>query len=65
MLILCCAGGPSVPNWILLLPRTLPRSHGSLQGAVDAESSFAEVAAVELGPGSDSGSDFGPGSLEI
>ena len=27
-----------------------------------AESSFAEAAVVELGPGSDSGPDFGPDS---
>ena len=47
-----------MPNEILLLPRTLSRSHGSLQGAVDAESSFAEVAAVELGSGYGSGPDF-------
>ena len=37
----------------------LPRSHGFLQGVAGAESSPAEAAVVELGPGS------GPGSLEI
>ena len=49
--------------------RILPRSRGFLQGVTGAESSYAEAAVVESGPGSDSGPDFGPdsglGSLEI
>ena len=47
--------------------RILKRSHGFLQGAAGAESSSAEAAVVELGPGSgpDFGPDFGPDSLEI
>ena len=36
------------------------RSHGSLQGVVGAESSFAEAAVADLGPGYDSRPDFGP-----
>ena len=43
--------------------RILPRSHGFLQGVAGAESSFAEAAIVELGPGS--GPNSRPDSLEI
>ena len=58
---------------MLLLLRILPRSRGSLQRVAGAESSFAEAAVVESGPGSDSrpnfgsdsGLDSGLGSLEI
>ena len=45
--------------------RILPRSHGFLQGVASAESSFAEAAVVELGPGSDSRPDSELDSLEI
>ena len=63
--ILCCASGPSEPNWILLLQQILLRSRGFPPRVVDVGSSSDEVEVAEPGPSSGSGLGLESGSPEI